>query len=286
MSDEEQVVSPLPAQVRLSVPYGRFVEGEPQVVVRAQPGDDMVALQARYGRRLAWVELPEETLEDLAFLDTLGGLRLRVHTRSGPPLTSEPQVQLLRRTRPVFVVQPSADLLRTVNLVASGRFRVHIDASGSETADADGLRKATEFFLYNPVLVSPIEPLASLLAHLVRGMGHTLWETEIERPRDAFVDDRDRVTASRRWADREQFYGRFNDGWESLTASPLAVRVRGARKAMFRERSACALCAHLLLCRGYLRAVEPEADCSPWQGSFELLREAARKARELGTKLQ
>ncbi|NNE19909.1 MAG: hypothetical protein HKN10_15665 [Myxococcales bacterium] len=267
-----------PAEVRISVPGARIVDGACRIVVRLRTGDDVEEILQRCGDRLAWIEIGQDDLNDVAMLESLHGQRLRIYTDSAFPIEPGPTARVLRNTRPVFAVKPLAGLLRTVNVLASIRFRVHIDASGSEV-DAEALRKVTDFFLYNPVLASPIEPLATLLAHVARRAGHTLWETELERTNDAYLDEQDRVTAGRRWADDGQFYGSLEEGWQALAASPLAERLRGKRRILLRERNACTVCRHLDLCRGYLKAVDPDAECTPWQGCFAQLKAAAHRAR-------
>jgi len=273
-------MSTFPKEVWLSVSGKSYVQGECKIIARVQPGDDVAAIQSHYGRRLMWYEIGADGIEDLPFLTSLKGQRVRIHADTAVLTGLEEQMRALRQTRPVFVLKPGVDILRQVNVIASIRFRVHIDAS-QEVTDIGVMRKLTDYFLYNPVLMSPIEPLTTLLAHLTRGKGHTLWETEHKRPNAAFLDEKWRVTASRRWAEREEFYGSFEDGWETLSSSPLADRLRSTRRTLIHASKSCTTCRHLVLCRGYLKARDADAICMPWQESFDQLQTAVRTSHKI-----
>ena len=273
-------MSTFPAKVWMNVPGTRYVNGNCKIIARIRPGDDVAAIQSQYGTRLMWFEIEADAIEETSWLKSLKGLRVRIHVDKAILFGSEEQMQALRQARPVFIVTPGENLLRQVNLITSIRFRVHIDASRM-VSDSESLSKVTDFFLYNPVLMSPVEPMATLLAHLARGKGHSLWETEYERSSDAYLDEQGRITSSLRWAERGKFYGAIDDGWEILSSSPLAERLRRIRQTAIRAKNSCAICRQLELCRGYLKAPDPDMDCTPWQNCFEQLRAAVRKERKI-----
>jgi hypothetical protein len=264
-----------------NIPAGIDFQMDRSVSVRVGVGDDILKLREFYGSRLFSFDVDHRSLLDEEFVLKLMGTRVRIHT--GYSMLSElgEVVGGLVRMKPVCVVRPDVNLVRTLNFLTSLSIRVHIDSSAS-VEEQDSLAGALDFYLHNPLLTVPIQPFHSLLCTITRGHGFSLWEIESEKVGTNFyVSDQGEISLSQRWSAKGLNYGTLDDSWDRIISSGLFKRLSSFKRELFSTRSPCIYCAYLDLCAGFFRAIDDEWPCESWQDIFYILRHDFRRAKEL-----
>jgi len=279
-------MSSFPKHAKVKVPAGTFLDGQCSVSVRVRDEDDVRRLRGKYGTRLSNFEIDGDSVRNVEFVRALAGTRVRILLPDGDLFEAREIVDALLRTDPVFIVRPDANATRNVNFLTSLNFRVHVDPSSAVQAE-DSLERAVDFYLHNPLLVTPVEPFHSLLRSITRGRGYTMWDIEAENVKTNFyVSDGAEVSLSERWNTQSLNYGTLDDPWSEIVNSDLHRRLSAFKLELFRKKSPCVFCAHLGPCGGFLRALDPEWPCEPWQRVFLVLRDEAKKALELQQKTE
>jgi radical SAM protein with 4Fe4S-binding SPASM domain len=181
----------------------------------------------------------------------------------------------------VFVVRPDAKLIRNVNFLTSLNFRVHVETSALGELE-NSLLDAADFYVHNPILTTPVEPFHTLLHTICIGRGHNMWAIEAENVKTNFYVSHDgEVSLSKRWNADGLNYATLDDPWERIVNSELFQKLSDFRNELFRNKSPCVFCAYLDLCGGFLRAIDASWPCELWQQVFCVLRDEAKKGKEL-----
>jgi len=264
-----------------NIPAGIDFQMDCSVSVRVDVGDDILKLREFYGSRLFSFDVDHRSLLNEEFVLKLMGTRVRIHT--GDSMLSElgEIIDGLVSMKPVCVVRPDANLVRTLNFLTSLSIRVHIDSSAS-VGEQDSLAGALDFYLHNPLLTVPIQPFHTLLCTITCGHGFSFWEIESEKVGTNFyVSDQGEISLSQRWSAEGLNYGTLDDSWDRVTSSDLFKRLSSFKRELFRIRSPCIYCAYLDLCGGFFRAIDAEWPCESWQDIFYILRRDFRRAKEL-----
>lgn len=270
-----------PKGAKVNEPAGTFLDGQCSVSVRIHTEDDVPRLKEMYGRRLSNFEIDGESLRNLEFVRALAGMRVRILLADSGLFETGETVDALFCTEPVFAVKPDANLIRNLNFLTSLNFRVHIE-SGAAVQAEDSLLHAVDFYLHNPLLTTPVEPFHSLLHTVSRGRGYSMWDVEGENARTSFyVSDNGEVSLSKRWNIEGLNYGTLDDPWKKFVNSDLFRRLSAFRSELFRNKSSCVFCAHMDLCGGFLRAIDPDWPCELWQQVFLTLRGETQRAMQL-----
>jgi len=274
-------VADAPGYARVSIPEGQWLGGNCLVSVRLGVDAGPERQQSAYGERLYEFEIHAAQLADHDLLRSLRGSHVCVRASAGLAELTHDTAALMSQAECVFVLPPEGQVARAANILASLGFRVHLDAS-APVVDCSALMAATDYYLFNPVLRTPVQPFHALLEHIAQGRGYTLWDTESESPAtDFYLSEDGHVSLARRWHSAARLYGCVGDSWDALVDSPPRRRLLLFRRHLFLEQSPCVFCADLDVCGGYLRALDPIADCSPWRQVFSRLRDEAEQARDL-----
>lgn len=273
-----------PDNLLVNIPSRVFLSGGCEVAVRISREDDIASVRAAYGERLHHVVVREEELGDVAWLRGLSGLRILIVVTDCGSLSSD-LVEALPAMRPQFRLDTTDSLLRNINLIASLRYSIQLDAFGLGLAGRL-LDKALAYYLYNPLLNTPIEPFHSAMARFVSQEPVTLWSTYREVVgRNMYVGDAEEVSLGERWVSAGICFGTLDDDWGTLCNSEPYRRLVEYPAAAMSSETACGACPHLDVCAGYLRAVNPNWPCEGWQKAFACLREKGRQVVKLAETL-
>lgn len=280
------MVTLFPKNAIVNTPAEQRLEGDCSVSVRISTNDDPSSLQEFYGKRLFNFEIEAKSVADLDLINSLKGCRVRVNDASVGIFKSDDTIRPLRDAQPVFVVRLDDDILRNINFLTSLNAPVHIDIS-SLAASEKALMQVLDFYLHNPLLSIPIEPLHSMLRTINRKRGITLWATEHENiNNNFFVSDSGEITLSKRWNDNKLNYGTIEDSFDDIESSKLYQRLVSFKAELFRNSSPCIFCDHFGPCVGFLKAIEPEQPCESWKNVFKTLADESEKAKDLLQKFQ
>lgn len=275
------MVTVFPKNAMVNTPAAQRLEGDCSVSVRISPNDDPASLQEFYGKRLFNFEIDAKSVSDLDLIKSLKGCRVRIMNASLGVFVSDDTIKPLRDTQPVFVVKLDDDTLRNINFLSSLNVMVHIDIS-SPDASENALMQVLDFYLHNPLLSVPIEPLHSMLRTINRKQGITLWATEHEHLKNNFyVCDSGEITLSKRWNDNKLNYGTIEDSFDDIENSKLYQKLLSFKADLFRNSNPCIFCDHFGPCVGFFKAIEPEKSCEAWKTVFKTLADESDKAKDL-----
>lgn len=271
----------IPDNIKASVPANLLLEGNNAVTVRINAADhDIEQCKAYYAGRLFNFEFEDDLFLEPGIMQQLTGMRIKIGA-SDKIFEIGKNLKLYKNAISVFAALAYPDLVKKINYLTAFGFQVHIDTTTLPAADSV-LENALEFYLHNPLLKTPIEPFHSLLKNLGRGSGYNLWDTEYEKVSShIYIDGSNNISLSRRWLDQGQAYGKVNDGWEKLSASPLFSKLKHFNEELFRQKSPCIFCKHMDICRGFLKAANKEWPCEPWIHAFDILRNEVSRAQDL-----
>lgn len=267
--------------MHVETPAGVLIEGESRISIRPRNREEIEAARDAYGERFHHLDLSADQLLDRGLVTAASALRARIHLKTEVFELINAMLENAKTMRSVFRLQPGGAMLRALNSLTSLGFAVHIDPTKTDT-DTSHLMKAADFYLHNPLLRVPVEPFHGLLIALRAPRELSLWEIEDEKLGiDFFVGEDKKISLSRRFYEAGFCFGRLGDTLEALRESDLSKTVAEYRSRRMMPNDLCAKCEQLDVCAGFLRAVEPEADCAPWQDAMALLRQAARDAEKL-----
>ncbi|MBF0106725.1 MAG: hypothetical protein HQM16_15540 [Deltaproteobacteria bacterium] len=270
-----------PAHTLVNVPDHVFLKGRCQVIVRIDKTSPIKKITTHYKKRLHCFQASHEILKHTASLESLADYKIRITLKASGLAAITDHEELLRQTRPVFLVPLDKNTIKCINFATGLNFPVHIVAETSSDKNRV-LKKVLEFYLHNPLLTVPIEPLHTLIQTTARGAGFNLWDTELENWKsDFFVSDRLRVSLSGRWLDQKKSYGDTTDTWKKITASKLYQHHANYKQNLFKQKSPCVFCPHLAPCGAYLRALKPDKPCEHWKETFKKLEAEGLKAKKL-----
>jgi hypothetical protein len=219
----------------------------------------------------------EDRLEELVSLVDPGAGDTAVFAKSARPKELLPTVALLRKTGAHLVVSPvGAGTAEVVIAALSLGIPVELRPEAGRW-DEGSLLEIAEYFLHSPALSTGVAPLVALLDQVAGTEKADLWETEGEKlGRNFFVDTDGRVSLSRRWAEREAFFGRLGDPLERLRASDAWGWLASIERRVFLEMRPCCTCRHYLFCKGFfLDPASGAPDCAPWRACFDRVADAA-----------
>jgi radical SAM protein with 4Fe4S-binding SPASM domain len=273
-----------PKQTLVNTPFETMLEGKCSVSVRISTPDHVPATLDFYGRRLYNVEIEDGSIRDIDLIRAIGPNRIRLILGDINVLEVDGRlIETLQeiRAKPAFEILPDGNLFKNINFLTGLGMLVHIDMS-KPVQDEKALLRVTDFYLHNPTLSTPIEPIHSLLVLMNRGRGNRLWSTEQERVRTNFyVSNQGEVSLSRRWMERSLKYGSLDDSVDEFMKSGLYSKLASLKAELFRNKSPCIFCRHFDVCNGFLRALDPEWPCDIWQEVFGILKSAVKEGRNL-----
>ena len=277
-----------PKEALVNTPCETMLDGECPVSVRINTPDSVPRIRDFYGKRLFNLEIEGELINDINLIRAIESNRVRVKLGDIDILEVEGRlIEALQKVRaqPVFEINPDKNLLKNINFLTSLNILVHINMS-YPVQDDKVLLQTVDFYLHNPMLRIPIEPLHSLLVTMSRGRGRRLWNTELESVKtNFFVSDQGEVSLSKRWIENGMKYGTLDDSVNDFMKSELYNKLAMLRENMFRSKSPCAFCRHLDVCKGFLRAIDPEWPCDIWKKVFSILQSTVREGEDLLRKI-
>jgi len=271
----------IPNHFKINAPAGILLDGENVVSIRINSeNSDIESHKTHYKGRLFNIEIEDDIFIETDIIKKLHGIRVKIRS-SDKVFGIGKNLEIYRKTIPVFTAIPDSRLLKIINYLTALGFQVHIDMT-TPPSDFKILEKTLEFYLYNPLLKTPIEPFHSLLKTLNRGGGYNLWDTEYERNgANIYIDDKSRVSLSSRWLNKGYSYGKLEDSWDTLSGSELYNKLSNFKEELFRKKSDCIFCDHLDICGGFLKAVDNTWPCESWIEIFNVLRNEAARAKNL-----
>jgi len=277
-----------PKKALVNTPCEIMLEGECSVSVRVNTPDSVHRIRDYYGRRLFNLEIEGELIKDIHLLRSIESNRVRIIPGSINLLELDGRlIETLQivKAQPVFEINPDRNLFRNINFLTGINFLAHIDMS-KPVQDENSLLQVVDFYLHNPMLATPIEPIHSLLVTMNRERGRILWNTELESVKTNFyVSDQGEVSLSRRWLENGMKYGILDDSYQDFMSSDLFNKLATLKEEMFRSKSPCIFCAHLNICRGFLRVIDPDWPCDIWKKVFGILHDAVREGKDLLNKI-
>jgi hypothetical protein len=241
-----------------------------------------------YGKRLFNLEIEGELIEDIDVIHAIEGNRVRFILGDVNILEVEGRlIETLQKVnaQAVFEISPDKNLLRNIKFLTGLGILVHIDVS-KPVQDEKTLLQAVDFYLHNPMLGTPIEPIHNLFVTMTRRRGRGLWSTELESVKTNFyVSDKGEVSLSRRWIENGMKYGTLNDSVKDFMISGLYIKLATLKEEMFRSTSPCVFCKHFNVCKGFFRAIDPEWSCDIWKEAFSILQGAVREGEDILRKI-
>jgi len=274
-----------PANTLVTLPARINVQGDSQVAISVAHEDDFIRAKEKYASRINHLIIEAKSVKDENLMRAISRNRVKVVLNDLNVLESNFEIESLRMVKPIFVVPTNGNMLRSINFLSGLNFPVHIEAS-ELVHEKDALLQAADFYLHNPLLTVPIEPFHSILGSLIWGRTGILWDTEYERPgRNFFISDKSEISLSRRWNSSGLNFGRLEDPWDAIIESELYKKLLRLKEYIFEERPACVLCAHLRLCAGFFKAIDPNWPCDAWKMVYDMFLATAQKAKSLLKKM-
>jgi hypothetical protein len=275
-----------PNHVLANTPSSIQLPGSCSVAVRIKPGDDLKSIREYYSGRLLNWEMEEMSLHDLDFISELNNQRVLISIDSLAVFETSTSLRALAGLQAVFRLRPNQDLIRELNFLSSRRFRVHIDTL-NPLENPKLFEEAVDFYLHNPLLNTPIEPFHAILFSMAHHRALTLWEIEGEDPkRNCYISEKGEISLGKRWIDQSFTYGTIDDMWDQLNDSKLLSNLVSFKSDLFRQKNDCIFCSQFEPCGGFLRAIDKDWPCEPWQRVFSILREATHQAAKIQKEFQ
>jgi len=126
----------------------------------------------------------------------------------------------------------------------------------------------SDYFLFSPSLNVQIEPFFFLVPSL-NGEGLNMWDIFQERlGHNFYIDVRNRVTLSERWAKAGIFFGEVHNDPNRMPSIQEWKRIENLHIDLFSELTECSMCEHYHFCHGFFKAVNRQMDCSQWRSAF------------------
>ncbi len=277
-----------PKNTLVNTPCETMLDGECSVSVRISTPDSVPRIREFYGKRLFNLEIEGELIKDIDLIRAIDVNRVRIILGDINILEVEGRlIEALQKmgAQSVFEINPDKKLLRNINFLTGLDILVHIDMT-KPVQDENALLQAVDFYLHNPMLRTPIEPIHNLLVTMNRRRGRTLWSTELENVKTNFyVSDQGEVSLSSRWIENDMKYGTLDDSVKDFMKSELYNKLATLKEEMFRSKSSCVFCGNLDVCKGFLRAIDSEWPCDIWKKVFNILQGAVREGKDLLRKI-
>lgn len=272
----------LPEKTLVNIPETLYLAGDGLVSVRIENPDTSIAsIRENFGHRLHSVSIGPEVLPKLASFSEFAGLRTRMYVEDTHMAIVGEHIASLRKCAPIFMLEPSGNLVRRLNFLTGFRFVVHIDPL-AKPVDEEALMNALDFYLHNPILKTPVEPFHHLLQTISNGRGMTLKDLEFERPLYHFyVSNQGQISLSERYLRAGFILGNVDDTWEDISSSSKLKHILGLSSRIFEEQYACMLCSHYRICGALFKGLDPEAACDLWRRVFDRLENEHLAADEL-----
>jgi len=132
----------------------------------------------------------------------------------------------------------------------------------------DDIDTISDYFLFSPSLNVRIEPFFSLVPSM-NGDGLNMWDIFQERLGNTFyIDVRNRVTLSERWAKENVFFGEARDDPNRMPGTQEWRQIEDLHTDLFSALTECSTCQHYHFCHGFFKAVNRQRDCTLWRSAF------------------
>ena len=225
--------------------------------------------RGKIGELEPFLEFPE-----ISMLDYLGnsGMRVpRVRLR-----VSEDHLGDIHRCRsqissikPTLVFEGnSASLPRSIQFLSSLNLPIEISTDVIIYQTAESLLDLADRLLFSPFIKTTVQPIFELLQALIAGDNRSpfsLWNACRETlGRDFFVSRNGKVSLSRRWADKNRYFGDISSTTGEMQGSPLYAKLKGIAGRVEFSSSECPGCQAENFCSGFLRALDDAYDCGPF----------------------
>lgn len=270
-----------PPSALVNIPDHIFLPGHCGVSVRINNNSNIKKIKDYYKNRLHHFESDHNLCGNTKALQALQKAKIRIRMFDDDLSLIGDNIDLLRKTKPVFILKLNKNTIKHINFITTLNFPVHIDAC-SEPPETDILTKVLEYYLHSPLLTVNIEPFHTLLQTEGKGAGFNLWDTEFENWKtDLYVSQDKKISLSRRWADHHLTYGTLKDTWDNITNSKLYIVHAEYKQSLFKQKSPCVFCPYLTPCGAHLKAIDPNWPCDGWKAAFKSLKNEVKKAKEL-----
>ena len=235
----------------------------------------------RCGQRAGSSEIIFE-LSDPSILEIFGQFRwYRPRIRV---LISDDQLGDIHRFRarfstvcPTLVLERCENSLpKAVQFMASLNLPIEINPCVFISQNEKSLLDVCERLLFSSFVKIPVQPFFSFLQFAMNPGTFvpfpTLWETFKERiGRDYYITNDGKITLSKRWADKNRFFGNAFDTIEDIRSSDLFYELVSINEMNSEKSSVCRDCPIHRFCSGYLRAMNATHDCSTFLSLYEFL---------------
>lgn len=176
---------------------------------------------------------------------------------------------LICSIKPTLVFEEnSASLPRSVQFLSSLNLPIEISPDVIMSQNAESLLDLADRLLFSPFIKTTVQPIFELLQSLMVGDGRSpfsFWNACGETlGRDYFVSQNGKISLSRRWAERNRYFGDISSTIGEMQASPLYKELHGITRQGEFSNPACPSCQAKDFCSGFLCALDASYDCGPF----------------------
>lgn len=200
-----------------------------------------------------------------------------VEAEAPTPRTLLAMVENLRQYAAEYRFTPEDMGDGTIAIMAAS-LRVPVRLAYSAHWSEEVLSELLDYFLHSPTLDVPIEPFFSLAGAIGQQNKVTLWELFDEVVgQHYFVDTQRQVSLSRRWADRDMWFGDATESTHGFETSELWNTLEELRQRVFSMQTPCAFCEHYPYCEAFwMTAEHADESCRVWRGLMDRMVAAFR----------
>lgn len=187
--------------------------------------------------------------------------------------------------RPTLVLNHcKGSLPRIIQFLASLNLPIEVNPNVFIDQDKKTLLDLAERLLLSPFVKTPVQPFFNLLLFAMNSQVNslpTLWDTCNESVgQNYFITNGGKITLSRRWSDRNRFFGDISDTIHDVRSSRFFRELKSTNDPVATENSKCYKCRVFLFCSGYLCALDSTHDCSPFKSLYDFMSSHSQSLKE------
>jgi radical SAM protein with 4Fe4S-binding SPASM domain len=231
------------------------------------------------------IELPNPYMLRNLSNDRWFGPRIRV-------LISDDQIAEIHKIRSQFhIIRPTlvlnhckGSLPRIIQFLASFNLPIEVNPAVFIDQDKKTLLDLAERLLFSPFIKIPVQPFFNLLLSAINTQANlppTLWDTCSESVgQNYFIINDGKITLSKRWSDKNYFFGDTSDTIHNVRSSKLFSDLKSIKDQCLTENSKCYDCRVYSFCLGYLCALDLTYDCAPFKSLYNFMSSHAQSLKE------
>ena len=273
----------LPQSVKMNVSSKRKVIRLHQMKDIAGIKSAIDSTVAFYGKNTEAIYVQLNALEDLKSIHNLRykGIGIIYDLKESELAVLSTYAALFKEYNVTVVIDTlnSDKLVSAIKELTKYDVEVEISSALLLSLDAKAWDTLAKEVITNPKIVQRVEPLFSMAYYLYqkrRGQETqaTLWKvTGDEVSNRLYVDDKENVTLSKRWADEKRYFGNLNDKENDIQASEFYKKLDNYEQDLFFTNMDCSMCSHYGYCKAYLKFENSSYDCSGFKNALDFVEE-------------